>query len=585
MAAAKWAIVIAMFLLLTRSELAYGQNTSCGTSVENVTVNDDSTVHIYNNACNTKNGRLNVRYVWLNINAASMVLSGFLPEELSPILGKSTLTVETPVKKHIDYILQNFGALIGDSPPGIGAQVISPRGEQLNLHFSDETNLNLKNRSKAIKHLRYLPLEPFPWPKAEIIHSFTNGPNWPKGDYTYTRNSNPISYLRSDLLNPETAISTVFSCIIHYDFIDRNEFRRYWDMAQNAADLVIEGKIGTSNFEYQYGDLKRESVAKSIIAGHPSYDTLEYFGRKNWPADFLVRIGHYNDMDGCAPSAGGFSIAAVPRTPFILFAIVSSTDGHLPINRLSFLLDEEDSIRNEAKHTEPYAINLSSSTVISADHTIAIPLQMELRYDLQSDPIIQLTAEYMEQSKSTFQLIKKLAPPEIGFASTIDGDDWIFSKQTSLLPAPTSKDITRKYIYGEALQLKEIQSTNDLIEISKAPAQAVMANQFWEEGSCPFLTFLDKSGTRISRNRILIGASQKSLSKTETISVPEGATHFRIEEVEPEISYVEDLFAISENGIRKSLGPSFMLTPQEGLEFAIPKSVHEIEIRGYYDLL
>jgi hypothetical protein len=58
----------------------------------------------------------------------------------------------------------------------------------------------------------------------------------------------------------------------------------------------------------------------------------------------------------------------------------------------------------------------------------------------------------------------------------------------------------------------------------------------------------------------------------------------RIEEIEPEISYISRV-AVHGSGGSSSVARNIALRPGDGLELDIPPDAHDVTISGFYELL
>lgn len=576
---------------------------NCGTQLTDITVSEGSTINIHNTACVGETARLNVRYVWVNLDTASLVLAGETPKALAPVFGVEPQIVSTTVGRDVTSILRRFGVRLshrgeaqsaGERVPGSFAAELYSAGEQHAVRLSHLVVEEVFRNAGGNDLARYLPLEPFPWPNLDSVLQHTSGSRWPGGRYTYATPFNQgVAGLRQDLgrIDEQDGIELALQCVVYTTFIGQKEFARYWDYVDDAVRRLSEKTVSPYRFlpgQYFVGVDPSSFVMRSLRAGHPSYDALEYFGRNNWPDDFLIALGGFYKSDPCGGTPAGFSLAAVPRTPFVLFAVVGSEGTPVTVEQLDFMVDADVLLRTAANHTEAQSIDFASQLRVSAERPLLIPLNIELRYDTSAPPL--RAVQDMDFAGDVRRVLERAVPESLGFgnAGWFDDEaarkDWVFSRPAADLPEPQRTEVTRRYIYGRSLQLTHVRLGSETIEVAEAPPAAVVLNYFWESGSCPFVSFLDAAGDVLTRERVLIGASAAALARREVIAVPPGATTVRIEEVEPEISYLSHI-SVEVDGAHRTAAENIALRPREGLEIELPAGASAVAVRGHYELL
>lgn len=575
-------------------------NTNCGVNLKQVTVTGGSSINIHNVACNGDEARLNVRYAWVNLNTASLVMSGVLADELKPLFGDRPQFIDTTVGRDLNAILREYGVRLSgdvfsarDRVPTEPNSRIFGSGGVATVYYSDTTRRLIQRAAETNPTLRYLPMERFPWPNTEEAGRFMSGSRWPRGNYTYSLNLDSsdniadFSYWRGEVQNPSTAVEETLACIGQFRFIDQAEFRQYWAMSREAA-LKVQGKqISPYHFlpnDWIYDD---GFAVSSLKAGHPSYDALQHFGQYNWPDDFLMSIGVFNRPDGCGGTPGGFTRHVIPRDPFVLLAVVGTEGRPLTVRELAFEVDTQKRLREQVRTGERQTLSFSSQVRISQKSPLIVPLRIELRYDFAAEPFGSLVGE-SNHANRVYRTLQQVGPVEVGLSEDFESkkQDWLFTRQVSALPRPATASITQRYIYGRALELTTVELQNERIATARAPAAAVLTNYFWEEGSCPFVSFLDANGDRLSRKRILIGASDETKARWETVDIPPGAVQMLIEEIEPEITYLSHVQIKTSGGrILSESSRKIALKPQDGLVFALPDNASTVSLHGYYSLL
>ena len=141
---------------------------------------------------------------------------------------------------------------------------------------------------------------------------------------------------------------------------------------------------------------------------------------------------------------------------------------------------------------------------------------------------------------------------------------------------------------------------------SPSDTPTVYISRFFNAGSCPYLRVYDSEYENwIERGRILYMRNDKELQREEVYDVGDKITKIRIEEREPEISYLDNVFltykAWGLDTIYRAAYPSLELSSKdetylslrqgESLEINVqdmlPETAFEIKlhVNGYYEVL
>jgi hypothetical protein len=278
------------------------------------------------------------------------------------------------------------------------------------------------------------------------------------------------------------------------------------------------------------------------------------------------------------------STAVLPRTPLVLIAIVGSEGDPVAVNQLLFEVDPEEALRVNVRPTLTRSIDLASQVRVEPSRPMIVPLRIELRYNL-ANVIFRGIATETDVDERIRRTILQMSPgPTLGFGNKYGSVDWMFTRPVADLPEPARSKITPRYIFGRALELTAVRVAEERIQVAQAPAASVITNHLWEEGSCPFASFVDAGGNSLWRGRVLVGAVSSKKERTDTLVIPHGAVRLRIEEIEPEISYISRV-AVHGSGGSSSVARNIALRPGDGLELDIPPDAHDVTISGFYELL
>jgi hypothetical protein len=118
--------------------------------------------------------------------------------------------------------------------------------------------------------------------------------------------------------------------------------------------------------------------------------------------------------------------------------------------------------------------------------------------------------------------------------------------------------IFKNYLYGPEIAIGGLSINNDRIDLTKYSANFVDLTFTYQEGSCPYLVSLDpRSGDRTEHGKILHSATSKNREDVETMTFPGFRSHFRLEEREPEIAFIDQV----ELAVVLKSGETILLTP------------------------
>ncbi|MEJ6394377.1 hypothetical protein V8J82_14000 [Gymnodinialimonas sp. 2305UL16-5] len=574
-----------------------GDLIDCSLGLEAATI-ENSVVSFHSTNCEGPQG-LNVQYYWMDFDAAAIVLSGSVPPELRDLFGTDPFVGDTETWREAQSVLSRYGtvwhnrgAVVRPDDPGRFvpdglALTLLARSETRQLVFEDLVN-RLTESGAELPFVRYMPMNPFPWPDLETIGRFTDGTVWPSADYTYVW-PRSVGELRELLIRDENwapANETTLSCVVPYRFISEETFRDYWNILDRASAAFEVDRVSGYRFlpmtgAYASFDPYSENAGVgSIRAGHPSYDALAHFARYNWPTDYLLATGSYYTSNLCWGTPGGFTLNALPRTPFLLIAVLSPQDEEVSITRLGMLRDPGPELRTSTRYSEDVDLNFSSQLRVSRDRPLLIPLRIDLRYDLNAEPYASITGanDGPDQIRETLQ---RFAPDPL---IVNHSPHWQIIRQLNDLPLPTGTPITRSYVFGPSLAIQTVQTDQSSFAVAEPPASALVSRGFVMGGSCPFVSFYDEAGNRLEWRRVLVGASAPELAMREELEIPEGTHIIRIEEIEPEISFLTEIGLHGAQG-SEVLVQDQALRPGEGLEIVVPEGFQRLSIEGFYELL
>jgi hypothetical protein len=268
-------------------------------------------------------------------------------------------------------------------------------------------------------------------------------------------------------------------------------------------------------------------------------------------------------------------------------AVIEATKGNLEVQGFGFRVDKDEAPRKliagvAEERSPPGAVTLNQG------QALIVPLRLELRYDLEEDLLRYVTGT-AEESGQIFNAIRKLPSDVLRF----QGYEYfpsgraqlreIFSKRKDEFRRPETSRITQTYVVGPAYELIDLALKGQRIPVRRAPASAVAYLGTAGIGSCPFL-FFDQGESIIAVGRVLVGAHNKTLTKTEEVLIPDGARFAYISEQEPELTHLERV-GVRTMGLEKVLAEYISIGPGRAWRIEIPEGFRTngtLFIRGYY---
>ena len=307
-----------------------------------------------------------------------------------------------------------------------------------------------------------------------------------------------------------------------------------------------------------------------------------YFGRHNSPADYVVTAGSHYGPNTCWGTPGGFTVSVLPRQPFVLFAVISpqGQGEEVTITGLNLRRDPGPELRTEVDYADALTVSLASEFRLTRDRPLLVPLRLDLRYDLGAEPLAAITGT-RDSANRIRETLQRFAPDPVEIENS---PDWRAARPLSELPEPSTAPITRRYIYGASFAIASVETVTTTFAVAEPPAAALISGRWTQGGSCPYVSFFDENGVRLDRHRVLVGASAPDLAMREEVRVPEGTHTIRIEEIEPEISYLSSIALHGPNGEQMIIADQ-ALRPGEGLEITIPEGIRTLSVEGFYELL
>jgi hypothetical protein len=595
-------------ILLNMMPPLYGQNPpakqsatatvlgSCNLIMQNVQVAEGATL-INEVDCNIGAGEsFRVRYLWLDEIATSFLVTGHFDSSLKAILGTSQTIVKNEVYQRTSRIVDRFGFGVNSKTDFL------IRGAVFSLEGAKKKNDNVEIMTNGTSNIPlavlrkmkvYKGSENIIWPDLRALRTIVSSTAWPS-DFGVTYDS---SVLKGVNLRKATLVAqnVAISCVVLYKYISKHELDSYWDEVENLERAL-------ANKELKDEDVVNPQISvasfRQGVVDNLSLEAMAYFGEQYWPEDFLMMLGSADANEGCG-GRGEYRLGlyASPRRLYTLVAIIEPRASSLEVEGMTYLVDEEEQLRQAKRGTKriespPGAISLKRG------ETAIIPLRNELRYDIDDVPIKVLSNKKDAEAAYT----KIMSIPTDLFQFTLQNfstnsssnemkpkalTDVYLKKLKSSYRKPETKKITEAYVFGQSLELLEVKVKGTKVAVREVPAAPLSWIGPIGVGSCPFVFVDDGRGEPSIVGRILIGAHSQSLMRTERITLPKGTKAVFIREIEPEITYIEQISIAGGAPVDELIvARNIRIRPGHSLEFDVPELYRDdptLIVNGYYE--
>ncbi len=163
----------------------------------------------------------------------------------------------------------------------------------------------------------------------------------------------------------------------------------------------------------------------------------------------------------------------------------------------------------------------------------------------------------------------------------------------------------RRFAVGSIIDIASIECDTETVLIDPPrDLDAFYISQYFAYGSCPYLlVYNQEKGYWVEIGTVLYGRDAENLNDFEIYSIPPGITKIKIEERDPEITYLTYLsvlmYSRSSNSLEREIFPDlkgnfnhldnyFSLQQGDYVEFDLPKENDfeiKLKLKGYYEIL
>ena len=479
-----------------------------------------------------KEAEIRVQYVWLDALTASLAMGGVFSGNLKQIVGERPRLLRLGAYDEMERTIRRLGTRFGGT--GEAARESGFFANERLLSARSGEFASGEGGPSAAEWAETPQLEQWsmPWPAARALSDFYGRSAVPEGfRRTYDEVREGARRYLADVF-PDEAMDDDYalSCLRIYDFLQRDEFERYWD----DVDALTSGPL--SRYQAVSYGLPRDGRAE-----HPGLKAIRHFTRENWPEDFIFRIGGYEVLTCGGPEGMQFQVHQ--RELFLLVAVVEVTEGALAADRLELGVDRRSILRTRSEADERETARLSFPRMERGESFI-LPLRIELRYDLGGWPFaLAVDRRRAEDNRADLMdMIRARGIREIDGVG--GGQNFPFRDvrmPVSVFGPPEITEITRTYIFGPSYELLAIGEGERAFPVRKLPASAWMTVAGLGIGSCPWLMTTDAEGREVSHDRVLIGAVGRDGAMTETRRIEPGTRDLSLVEREPEIAMIREV--------------------------------------------
>lgn len=548
----------------------------------------------------------NVKYVWMNSNQLAEFWSDPNAHPFPNIFGSNPKILENDITEILNRIRKDYTIRIAETGYPANADTVitglsTADGLKKEMIVPNSASTEGLFRTNVSNQTIALPVsDPIIWVDNAFVRKFSES-KW-SGNYSF-RYSLPYadgiiserSFLRGVQRSAERNWSElsrqVAMCINFIRFVDRPEFNSYWD---SIDELVWKEELQELASYYSEFDGQGDKRLDSPFSYNIAYDFIDEFAIGNWPDDFLLLRGSFEEAtEGCEVKSGGLAFYLLPRELYVQFAVITPISPTLKISNIHYQKDGNYDVRKSLSDFAYLESNVGEILLQkSQSQTLVIPLSTQFRYPEQI-----LEHGNLQLGSQLKKVFDAFPDREINFDNCSHDEegelvcDELASSTLGEMPESDKPfSIEPRYYFGEALKLDALTIDGKLISARVAPEFGLYSEDEVQAGSCPFVFFEMKNGDILRHGRVLIGASSPLLARTDTIPIPKNAKKIIISELEPEISYIDSLTFddISEN-VRpinfNASSDSIMLKPREFAVFDVPERASTVSISGFYELL
>jgi hypothetical protein len=494
------------------------------------------------------NDAFRVRYIWLDEVGTSLLLEGRLTDELKTLFGPSPIIARNEVYDELNYVHTNFSIALGRGnlpafsqfqQTQIGGTTTGSNGQELD-HQAAALEQVLHSTSDRVNIISLTG--PFFWPNIRTIENlFEYDQSRSELMSTYaSRYRFPDLTIRDFILKREEGNEIelhglALECAIYYEFIDEQKNRSYWSDMHEARSYIL------NNGEYSDYIVQPDVGIDGALAQSNQnriYSAMGYFAREGWPNDFLLRSYSYS-RNGCVASYG-VGTSVLPRRFYTKFAVFQSKSGEFDLRHFEYGMDPHTKLRSALFTKDAPSRSFQLGEIArSPGESVIVPIAVELRYDLWEAPF-----NFIQDNPWSSEIHRQIEQIEGEQIVLRDGSgNTVVSRQKSSFRPPDHRSIVGTYFYGPAIEIRSIGVGGSFVPVRSAPAVATVMriDTLSEEGSCPFLYFRMSNGEIVRAGRVLVGASDRSLTREERIEIPNGAISVIIQEEEPEITFLDQV--------------------------------------------
>lgn len=448
--------------------------------------------------------------------ALSLLMQGKLESRWKEVLGGDQDIIRTPPFNTGSEFLSRFSAAIEfDYLQGNDIASTDLERRAQSTFYYDGYTKTLEGSQTVLSSLKHYPSFPSNnllllfFPDVTATHELFRGPGWPKA---------------------YSVMLTTFDGNAYYPklwrYVTSNDVDNY------DVSYAKFAKAFSNYSSVTYPDFNRDAASSKRYRADTGavIESIKYLTHRYFPENFLIILGEETGH-------GAWEFKVLLRWPELLVAVIENI-SEKPIQITKAYVKEvwSERLRPESvsttelgKASERVIESLYPIQVLKASEKIIVPLRFQFYADsYDSAKPTQLSKIVKEQA-----LVQRQPPRRLS---------GIFKDKDLPETGIIEPRLVARYDFGPSWEI-----TGLLVSDTRFPARSYDPNNFilnagLEKGSCPIIFIWDeKRQTWIKHGHILVGAVGEERKRTERLKLREAARRIRIEEVEGEEFFLDQV--------------------------------------------
>jgi hypothetical protein len=533
---------------------------------------DNSTITIKSLCCGNcadlESQKIKVSYYNLDSFSATKLVQGHLPANLRKILGEYHPVMQNAVYKNYKFLIDTFGV---KHPRGTCEAVLTEADS------GDQKHIGIFSPQQCNASIPLLSWNPdaghqgaFLYPDVQLWDVVSNTQDWPSS-FSFIYSDNFFSGIREQPGSTKylQKQGLILATTIWRD-VQLGDFDKY------AAQLSNFSRAITKTAQRIVDPSDAKDWASPPFPASPelrAINALRHLTKDGLPHHFALISGktyHYSECGGSPPMQFHYRFDIVIPELFVRFAILENISKssqefrELVVSQHNAvgLRELDKSVGDTEKKT------LKIARVLKPGESLIIPIAIILRtpgpnelIDSNANPdsglqTIETNPREDGAGEKTYAFISSLkdsdtielrpnkSTKDIGYAQAALRSPAVLSKSKKSFKAPELPPDSRELLYGPSFELQElILGNGDSVAIRQFDRNNIMMVGEIESGSCPLLSTYDAHSKEWQVERtVLKTAVGQSKSGLDRVVVTRFPSKIKLEEFEPEVSFIEEVY-------------------------------------------